>query len=334
MSHEGTGPSKHWQRRRHRRKERRNERQRENAPSKLSQEEQERHKAEGLCYICHKAGHFSRNCPERQKVSSSSKPPGVSSFGVDVDFGDVENQRQLARSSECDPSVTLNFINPRGPVMHDEDDEIFEDLPDLESVWSEDDNSLGDSVTTDEDDHIAGMRIHVYNSDQFLRSGPTGTEIGTPLEDRVSTFMDTRFVVYNLHDGTHAIVESERDILGPSDRILIDTELLKRPAFRLDSWYWFRKGEQLGVPRTVLKRQDRERVWRSPPMGYPIEDAITSKLEIHALQFNVYDYQTSISLELPSSKTELSDRTTLQMNSPYNGTHLLLKISPERSRNP
>lgn len=74
--------SKHWQKRHRRRKDRHHGWHKE---AKLSKDEQERHKAEGLCYICHKSGHFSRNCPERQKVSSSSKPPGVTSFGVDVD---------------------------------------------------------------------------------------------------------------------------------------------------------------------------------------------------------------------------------------------------------
>lgn len=89
--------------------------------------------------------------------------------------------------------------------------------------------------------------------------------------------MDTRFVMYNL---------------------------LKRPAFRLDSWYWFRKGECTGVSRPELKRQDRERVWHSPPMGYPIE-AITTKLEMHAFPLEVRDYQMALSFELPSSRVEL-----------------------------
>lgn len=112
-SPEEAGSSKHWHKRNRRRRNKGSERQKEHNQSKnnqykkrdkrtdkserdtpkLSKDEQERHKAEGLCFICHKLGHFSRNCPERQKISSS-KPPGVSSFGVDVDFGDVERQRQ------------------------------------------------------------------------------------------------------------------------------------------------------------------------------------------------------------------------------------------------
>ena len=62
---------------------------------KLSKDEEERRKAEGLCFICSGTGHFLRNCPQQNKVASLSKgnsPPGVMSYGVDIDFGDVECQ--------------------------------------------------------------------------------------------------------------------------------------------------------------------------------------------------------------------------------------------------
>lgn len=270
---EEAGPSKHWRKRhrrrrdgqdgparnhnpsednQHRRRDKRVRKDKRDNP-KLSKDEQERHKAEGLCFICHKSGHFSRNCPERHKVSSSSKPPGVSSFGVDVDFGDVENQRHLALSSEGDPVVMSNFIHIRGPTVH-EDEEEADDIPDLESIWSDDES--GDSVTTDENDPLEGMRIHAYDRRQFLGQRATGPEIGTPLSKHI-------------HGHPIRCLQPRR----------WETYDMERPAFRLDSWYWFRRGERLGISRSELRRQDQDRVWQSRPMGRPVAEAIVAKLE-------------------------------------------------------
>ena len=69
---------------------------------KLSKDKEVWHKAEGLCFICSGSGHFSRNCPRRNKVASlsnSNTPPGVTSYGMDLDFGDIECQRSLSKAS-------------------------------------------------------------------------------------------------------------------------------------------------------------------------------------------------------------------------------------------
>ncbi|KIK11107.1 hypothetical protein PISMIDRAFT_19808 [Pisolithus microcarpus 441] len=232
-------PSHHWKKRHHRKRDKHSDQPKEPTPSgsgqhqkrdknsgkrktdspRLSKEDQERHKAKGLCYICHKSGHFSRNCPDRQKVTSSGKPPGVTSFGVDVDFGDVEQQRHLAKESEHEPGVSLNFIHTRGPTVNGEDGPD-DTIPDLESVWSDqdDDDRSDNDVTTDESDPFGGMRIHFYESGPLQGPLVTGPQIGTPLADRamehlsgicypgddpdsLATYMDTRFVIYDLHDG-------------------------------------------------------------------------------------------------------------------------------------
>jgi len=52
--------------------------------------------------MCSGTGHFSRNCPQRNKVASSSKgdaPPGVMSYSVKVDFGDIESQQGLSKAT-------------------------------------------------------------------------------------------------------------------------------------------------------------------------------------------------------------------------------------------
>jgi hypothetical protein len=39
----------------------------------LSKEEREKHVKEGLCFICHKAGHQSKSCPMRKDKKRSSR---------------------------------------------------------------------------------------------------------------------------------------------------------------------------------------------------------------------------------------------------------------------
>ncbi|KIO06696.1 hypothetical protein M404DRAFT_66349, partial [Pisolithus tinctorius Marx 270] len=217
---------------------------------KLSKDEQECHKAEGLCFICHKSGHFSRNCPDRRTVSSSGKPPGITSFGVDMDFGDVESQRHLARSTENDNEVSVNFIQTRGPSVQEDNDEPDDDFPDLESV-SDDDEELLSGICYPGDD-----------------------------PDSLRTYMDTRFLIYDLKDGRHMIVESKRDMLSPEDRVMIENHLLTDPTFRIDRWYWIQKGKGLGL--TMVEIQD---------------DAT----------FLVSDCHLGIQLELPSNRTMIPD---------------------------
>ncbi|KIN97119.1 hypothetical protein M404DRAFT_32582 [Pisolithus tinctorius Marx 270] len=138
--------------------------------------------------------------------------------------------------------------------------------------------------------------------------------------------MDTRFLVYPIGDGLHMIANSERDILGPTNAIMIETSLLKTPAFCLDSWYWFRKGEHAGMAKSDLRKGEHERTWRSLPMGNPIEEAIADKLKTYSMPvfegenqnrfmctikdeftYEVYDYHMALCFELPTLKLETSN---------------------------
>ena len=99
---------------------------------KLSKDEQERHKSEGLCFNCHQAGQFSRNCPDFNKVASSSKgssPPGVTSFRMNIDYAAIEDQRESSRATRDDLSLGAVSFAGREDVQSEEND-----LPDLWSV--------------------------------------------------------------------------------------------------------------------------------------------------------------------------------------------------------
>ena len=96
---------------------------------KLSKDEEARCKAEGLCFICSGSGHFSRNCPRRNKVMSSSNgntPPGVVSYGVDLDFSDIKCQQSLLKASISDVHANLMDL-----FESDNQDKGIDDLPEL-----------------------------------------------------------------------------------------------------------------------------------------------------------------------------------------------------------
>ena len=76
---------------------------------KMSREEHERHRAEGLCFRCHKPGHFTRNCPEANKEASTSK---VTSQNVDIDFGNIKSLREMSENSCRAGGIEFNMMEP------------------------------------------------------------------------------------------------------------------------------------------------------------------------------------------------------------------------------
>ena len=66
--------------------------------SRLSQEDQDRHFKQGLCFICHKAGHIARECPDKKKSSRTFKARAsvVEDKEVKEDEIEKEVQRRLA----------------------------------------------------------------------------------------------------------------------------------------------------------------------------------------------------------------------------------------------
>ena len=75
----------------------------------MSREERERHRAEGLCFRCHKLGHFTQNCPEANNQASTSK---VTSQNVDIDFGNVESLHEISENSRQTGGIELTMMEP------------------------------------------------------------------------------------------------------------------------------------------------------------------------------------------------------------------------------
>ena len=248
---------------------------------KMSNKEQEQHKAEGLCFVCHKSGHFSRNCPERNKVpSKSDKPPGIQSFGVGVDFGDVENQRELSKRSQgCE--LTINNIHLPG-----EGDELDAntDLNDLPEAMTEDPETESDITLSEIGGDTSTEDSQSYNPWIGDPLGHRAEErlagICYPGDDHLSPgILDpTWFCIYPVEGDKHIVLESEHDERGDGNSVYIPDNLLRNPRFDVARWYWIQKAMLTGMRKTEAQRSAEENLLGNSRMGYAMEEAVESKL--------------------------------------------------------
>ena len=238
---------------------------------KLSKDEEARHKAEGLCFVCSGTGHFSRNCPQRNKIASSSHsnaPPGVTSYGVDLDFGDLECQRGLSKASTSEIHANL--------MEHYESDSQYEDidgLPELTSdeyLLTEDGSSLATPAGTsagDESSEAAESEVSEWYPYKYpfcrlptdfgepLSEGARGRLAATcyPGEDPddLAVYVRDRFWVYRIKNGFHVVMD---DLYPFEDGLLVTSRWLRNPQFHIDKWYWRWVGQMKRIPDEEIRR--------------------------------------------------------------------------------
>ncbi|KAI0370089.1 hypothetical protein BV20DRAFT_944780, partial [Pilatotrama ljubarskyi] len=100
--------------------------------------------AAGKCFVCRETGHLSRNCPQASRVSSNRKSgaPGLTSFNVELAFGDAEKLRGLAESTaQLDELELCNLELLDIPDEIDTQSDTMS-MPELEAVSDYDDDDL------------------------------------------------------------------------------------------------------------------------------------------------------------------------------------------------
>lgn len=87
-------------------------------------------------------------------VSSSNKPPGLLKFGVDVDFGDMENQQEMLKATRgC---LELTFIENIPPIYRNPEVSNGTDGPDLLNM-PDNDSDLLDLMSVSNDSEIPDL---------------------------------------------------------------------------------------------------------------------------------------------------------------------------------
>jgi hypothetical protein len=88
----------------------------------LSKEEREKHVKEGLCFICHKAGHQSKSCPMRKDKKRSSGGKGKKRFkarhhirATQEDGSDVEDEEEDAKEENSQSTTIRRLIAKMTP---------------------------------------------------------------------------------------------------------------------------------------------------------------------------------------------------------------------------
>ncbi|KAJ3565670.1 hypothetical protein NP233_g7487 [Leucocoprinus birnbaumii] len=83
--------------------------------SQQEQAEYERRRAQNLCYKCGSADHISRQCPDRNRISSSSgsnRPPGIPNHNIELSaIQRTEDLREMAETTEELCTLNIGMMN-------------------------------------------------------------------------------------------------------------------------------------------------------------------------------------------------------------------------------
>ncbi|TFY61096.1 hypothetical protein EVJ58_g4727, partial [Rhodofomes roseus] len=114
--------------------------------TQLTNEERKQLSAEGKCFICRETGHISRNCPKNTVKGNRTSAPGVPTYNIDIDLGEVNALHDIAESTARIDELELSCM------LFEVDDEDLDDLPELQMVSdlsSDEDSEYDEPRVTD-----------------------------------------------------------------------------------------------------------------------------------------------------------------------------------------
>ncbi|PSR74038.1 hypothetical protein PHLCEN_2v10177, partial [Hermanssonia centrifuga] len=226
-------------------------------------------RAAGKCFHCRDAGHLARNCPQVNNARSGNPghPPGMSSFGMSIDFGHIE---------------------------HLKDEEGLASLEGILCNMMEIGNEGGDDGFRGPTFHINWPRAFAAPAVQLpitRREGRPRTRFGDPYSDHASQILSMYvpfccrvaaagdandrdpLVVYRVSDTHHVIMGR-----GRVPDLEIPRFFLEDPDFNLPRWYHQRVAEVLG----------HSLCFRHAPTGEVLGDALALSVEAQLLEHLPY----------------------------------------------
>ncbi|KIK33281.1 hypothetical protein CY34DRAFT_99874, partial [Suillus luteus UH-Slu-Lm8-n1] len=200
----------------------------------LPKEEHDRLAAEGKCFRCKQPGHQSRHCPEKNNVKGDSpgKPPGVSSYGIHVDLGEVDRLRNLADTTEAGDGLFVGAMS-------------------YAEMTPQPTKEL----------HLDKMGDPLAERARVLLSGTLYPGDDPNNADLLSC---DRFFLYRVSSTEYTIMDAGCRL---DPEITVPIALLTNPCFEIDRWYWRHLGLRRGLDKQDLKVSERARTWRPGCMG-------------------------------------------------------------------
>ncbi|CDO74638.1 hypothetical protein BN946_scf184822.g1 [Trametes cinnabarina] len=239
----------------------------------LSKSEKEELTAAGKCFICKKAGHFQRDCPENNKVKSErpGRPPGVSSYHVTVGNSEVlvdgDLLRELAGNEESTGGIDLHamYISSEAP-----DNDWYRSFEGRNPTFPWRDHCADFWDAQKETPTLAELPMTRKEGRPVTRLGDLYAERAERVLQRYGPYCckdagfdrqrKYRASVYRTMPDLHVIMHFRFDTL-------IESEKLKDPQFNLPRWY-----RQMVVHTFAPDHQACFLSTRGEPMGYALAD--------------------------------------------------------------